>query len=142
VAPEKPATLAREAISELLREELGYKGPILTDDLEMKAIADHYGIEKAACGAIDAGADLLLICSRVDWLLRAHTALCERAAHDPAFRTRLGEAAERGLRLRRRCPPAPVLSESLLDEQLRSEACAALERELSERLSRAGSAPH
>lgn len=141
VAPDKPATLAREAISELLRNELGYNGPILTDDLEMKAIADHYGIENAACGAIDAGADLLLICSRVDWLMRAHTALCERATRDSAFKARLGEAAERGLRLRRRCPPAPVLSESLLHERLQSAACAALEQELTERLSRANSAP-
>ena len=47
----------------LLREELGYQGVILSDDLEMKAIAKTYAVPDAAVQAIAAGCDGLLICS-------------------------------------------------------------------------------
>ena len=57
-----PATLSPTILTDLLRAQLHFKGLILTDDLEMHAILDHYGIEDAAVRALRAGADLLLIC--------------------------------------------------------------------------------
>jgi beta-N-acetylhexosaminidase len=59
----RPATLSRRIVSGLLREELGYDGVILSDDLEMKAIADQYSVPSAAVLAVEAGCDGLLICS-------------------------------------------------------------------------------
>lgn len=58
----QPATLAPSVVSGLLREELGYDGAILSDDLEMKAIAATIPVPEAAIRAIAAGCDGLLIC--------------------------------------------------------------------------------
>jgi beta-N-acetylhexosaminidase len=55
-----PATLSAKTIDELLRSELGYDGVVVTDDLMMKAIADHYGMETAIRQAVLAGVDILL----------------------------------------------------------------------------------
>lgn len=59
---QRPATLSPTIISKLLRQELYYDGVVLTDDLEMHAIIDHYGIGDAAVLAIQAGCDMPLIC--------------------------------------------------------------------------------
>ena len=60
--PDWPATLSPAILTTLLRETLGFTGVVFTDDLEMKAIADHWPPELAAIQAIKAGADSLLIC--------------------------------------------------------------------------------
>ncbi len=60
---QRPATLSRRIVTGLLREELGFDGVILSDDLEMKAIADEYAVPAAAVLAIEAGCDGVLICS-------------------------------------------------------------------------------
>jgi beta-N-acetylhexosaminidase len=60
---EAPATLSPRIVQRLLREELGYDGVILSDDLEMKAISTRLPIQQAAVQAIRAGCDGLLICS-------------------------------------------------------------------------------
>jgi beta-N-acetylhexosaminidase len=59
----RPATLSRRIVSGLLREELGYEGVILSDDLEMKAVANEYPVPESAVLAIGAGCDGVLICS-------------------------------------------------------------------------------
>jgi beta-N-acetylhexosaminidase len=56
-----PATLSRATVEGLLRNALGYDGVVVTDDLRMGAIEQHYGIEAAGVLALRAGADLLLI---------------------------------------------------------------------------------
>ena len=61
VATLRPATLTREIITGKLRDELGYKGVIITDALIMKAICDHYSSEEAAVLALKAGNDILLM---------------------------------------------------------------------------------
>ncbi|MDH4185399.1 MAG: beta-N-acetylhexosaminidase [Nitrospira sp.] len=58
----RPATLSPAIITDFLRKELRYDGVVLTDDLEMHAIIDHYGIEDASVHALQAGCDILLIC--------------------------------------------------------------------------------
>jgi beta-N-acetylhexosaminidase len=60
---ERPASLSKTIITDLLRRELGYPGVILSDDLEMKAIAAGYKVPEAAVMAIEAGCDGVLICS-------------------------------------------------------------------------------
>jgi beta-N-acetylhexosaminidase len=59
----RPATLSKRIITDILRRELKYGGVILSDDLEMKAIAANYAVPEAAVLAIDAGCDGVLICS-------------------------------------------------------------------------------
>ena len=60
---EKPATLSPRIVQALLRDELRFPGVILSDDLEMKAIAKTYTVPEAAVEAIAAGCDGLLVCS-------------------------------------------------------------------------------
>lgn len=108
-----PATLSRRVITGLLREELGYDGVIVSDDLEMKAVFDRWGVAESAVRAIEAGCDLLLVCSRLDLVEEAAGALTDRARRDPAFASRLAEAAGRVDRLRAAFPSRPVSPDAL-----------------------------
>ena len=55
-----PATLSYEMLTKVLREKLQFDGVIITDDMQMKAISDHYGLEQSIKLAINAGADMLI----------------------------------------------------------------------------------
>ena len=56
-----PATLSPAIVGNLLRRQLGFTGVIITDDLQMKAIADHYGYREAVQRAVLAGVDLIVV---------------------------------------------------------------------------------
>mgnify|MGYP000153273981 CR=1 FL=1 len=58
--PHYPGTLSHNVITKLLREELGYEGVVISDDMNMKAISEHYGLERAIELSINAGVDILL----------------------------------------------------------------------------------
>jgi len=62
---EVPGTLSAKVITGLLRNALGFDGLILTDDLEMKAVADRFEIGDAAVRAVMAGCDTLLVCKNL-----------------------------------------------------------------------------
>ena len=93
--PDHPATLSEKIIEPVLRRQIGFLGVIVSDDLEMRAIADHYGVEDAAVRAIRAGCDQLLVCSKVEWVPRVHAALVAAVEDGTLPRARLFEAAER-----------------------------------------------
>jgi beta-N-acetylhexosaminidase len=57
--PERPATLSRAVQTGLLRDRLGFQGVLTSDDLEMRAIASHYGLEESVLLAVEAGIDVL-----------------------------------------------------------------------------------
>ena len=59
----RPATLSPRIVQAMLRDDLGFTGVILSDDLEMKAIAKSYTVPEAGVQAVAAGCDGLLICS-------------------------------------------------------------------------------
>jgi beta-N-acetylhexosaminidase len=63
IDPEVPATLSTKVLDGILRQELGFGGVVVSDDLEMSAIADHYGIAEATVRGAEAGVDLFLVCS-------------------------------------------------------------------------------
>ncbi|NTU96674.1 MAG: glycoside hydrolase family 3 [Chlorobiaceae bacterium] len=58
--PQYPATLSKFVLEGLLRKKLGFEGVIVSDDMQMKAIADRYGLEEAIRLAVEAGVDILL----------------------------------------------------------------------------------
>jgi beta-N-acetylhexosaminidase len=97
---EHPATLSERVIEPLLRKELGFDGVIVSDDLEMRAIADHYGIEDAAVRAVRAGCDQLIISERPSLMRSAHRALVDAVERGSLEKRRLFEAAERVRRLK------------------------------------------
>jgi beta-N-acetylhexosaminidase len=93
---EQPATLSPRIVQGMLREELGFQGAILTDDLDMKAIADRYTIEDTVVGAIRAGCDGLLICGGdYDKKVRALEGLIRAAEAEKTFARRLEDALTR-----------------------------------------------
>jgi len=59
--PWDPATLSRYTVNRILRVRFGYDGVVVSDDLLMGAIIQHYGLEEAAVKALGAGVDVLLI---------------------------------------------------------------------------------
>ncbi|MET8803434.1 glycoside hydrolase family 3 N-terminal domain-containing protein [Streptomyces sp. NPDC004546] len=59
--PDRPGTLSRRILTELLRDELGYRGLIVTDGMEMRAISGTYGLEHGVVLAIAAGADAICV---------------------------------------------------------------------------------
>jgi len=56
-----PATLSDHYIKEILREQLGFQGVVVSDDMQMGAISEHYGLKEAVVRAVNAGCDLLII---------------------------------------------------------------------------------
>src|SRR2546422_4049225 len=71
----EPASISPSIVSKLLRQELGYRHLVVTDDLEMGAIAKHYEIEDATVRAFNAGEDMLLICATPSTIRRGYHAL-------------------------------------------------------------------
>lgn len=123
-----PATLSQRVVTDLLRDELGFRGLVWSDDLEMKAIAGRYGLDEAACRAVEAGCDSLLVCSKLEYVELAHEGLIRRAERDPEFAARLQSAAARSLAVRRLHVPATLSGAELEASLLRASA------ELEERL--------
>ncbi|UQA59252.1 beta-N-acetylhexosaminidase [Polyangium aurulentum] len=113
IDPSVPATMSRAVCTDLLRGDLGFRGVLFSDDLEMAAVAARYPIETSAVASIEAGCDALLVCSDEDLQDRAHEALVRAAERDPRFRARVEEAVTRSLEARRRMPPRPVPAEKL-----------------------------
>jgi beta-N-acetylhexosaminidase len=70
-----PASLSHRIITKLLREELGFDGLIMTDDLDMGAILNGYGLEETIHLAIAAGNDLAMICHRIPEIENVHRIL-------------------------------------------------------------------
>jgi beta-N-acetylhexosaminidase len=117
-----PATLSPRVVTNLLRDELGFRGLVWTDDLEMKAIAGTYGLDEAACLAIEAGCDSLLVCSKLEYVELAYEGLVRRAERDAAFAARLQSAAARSLAVRRLHGPAARGGRELEAELARTSA--------------------
>ena len=92
-----PATLSRELLRGLLRDELGFRGLVITDALEMRAISSGIGMEEGAVRALAAGADALCLGHYIDDedLRRVHAAVLEAVRTGQLAEERVREAARR-----------------------------------------------
>jgi len=104
-----PATLSRQIVSELLKRRIGYKGLVLSDDLEMGGVLEGRTVGEAAVAAIDAGCDMLLVCRRADYVHAAFEALVRRAEQDATFRAALDVAAQKVIRARQQLLQRPSI---------------------------------
>ena len=89
-----PATLSKQVLTGLLRENLGYQGLIVTDGMEMSAIAKNYGVSQAAILAINAGADILCYTSVTD-PMKAIPDVLQAIAEGEISMDRINDAVER-----------------------------------------------
>lgn len=99
---ERPASVSRYWIDEVLRKRIGYRGIVLSDDLEMGGILKFMPIGEAAIEAIRAGSDLVEICHRAEAILEAFEALIAEAERSAAFRALLLKRAQEAQRKRTR----------------------------------------
>jgi beta-N-acetylhexosaminidase len=94
------ASQSRYVLQRLLRERLGFRGVVVTDSLEARAVADRSGPAPAAVRSVRAGADLILTTGAGSHL-RVLRAIIAEARRSPAFRRRVAESAARVLELKR-----------------------------------------
>lgn len=92
---ELPATMSSQVLTELLREQLNYDGLIVTDCLEMDAIAKKYGTKQAARQVITAGGDLLLVSHHSDVQQRTIESITEEVSTGNVTKTRIEESLSR-----------------------------------------------
>lgn len=134
-----PASLSKYWISEVLRKKIGYRGLIVSDDLEMGGVLAAAPIEEAASLFIAAGGDLCLICRQQALIEQAYETMLRKAGQEALFRRRVLESAQRvaafkrkSKELRRR--PSPPSSEKVsrmstqlweFSEQVRLQALSA-----------------
>jgi beta-N-acetylhexosaminidase len=119
----EPASASRFWIAETLRKRIGYKGIILSDDLEMGGILKFLPVEEAAVAAIRSGSDLLEICHSPELILRTYEALISEGERSAAFRKLLLATARESARKRARVYArgvAPALSAQKLEALRRS----------------------
>jgi beta-N-acetylhexosaminidase len=92
---ELPATMSRRVLNDILRGELGFRGVCVSDDLEMKAISEHMGVEEATVEGARAGVDVFLVCENPDVQRRCLEALVRAVEAGHVSRQRLAEAHQR-----------------------------------------------
>lgn len=105
----EPASISPRIVSNLLRQELGYKHLVVTDDLEMGAIAKHCEIEDAAVRAFHAGEDMLLICATPETIRRGYRALLEAARKGQISEKRIHTSLKRIGATKALVKPSPPL---------------------------------
>ena len=72
--------MSKTILGGILRKQLGFNGLVVSDDMQMKAIADHYGFDDAIVRAVDAGVDLLWICHTTELQNRAIDVIAKAVA--------------------------------------------------------------
>ncbi len=106
-----PATISPQAMK-LLRKDVEFQGACISDDLEMRAIADTYGVVDGAELAIAAGVDGVLVCHTLKLQHHAVESIARGASSGPLARERLAEAAARMEKLLKFARPAAAIDPS------------------------------
>ncbi|MDR3741316.1 MAG: beta-N-acetylhexosaminidase [Terracidiphilus sp.] len=118
-----PASASRYWISTVLRKRIGYRGIVLSDDLEMGGILRFMPLDQAAISAFRAGSDLVEICRSPDLILRTYEALLAEAERSTSFRklvlARSREVARKRTRLYAAPPARPLTTKQLDSLRLR-----------------------
>jgi beta-N-acetylhexosaminidase len=101
-----PATLSRAIITGLLREKFAFNGVVISDDMQMRAIADHYGFETAIQKALEAGVDILVFGNNLDYdekIAPLAVAVIRELVHSGTLsETRIDQSYNRIMRLKNR----------------------------------------
>jgi beta-N-acetylhexosaminidase len=95
---EKPASISPVIIQDLLREQLGYTGLVVTDDLEMGAVSKYFTYEDLGYEAVEAGVDLLLVCHTYEYQDQVFNGVLKAVQSGELSESRIDESVERILR--------------------------------------------
>lgn len=92
---EYPASLSSKIMTDLLRNELGYKGIIITDDMEMGAVANHNDFRSIGVNAVKAGADIVLVCHEYEHQQEVYLGLLDAVNNGEISQQRIDESVKR-----------------------------------------------
>jgi beta-N-acetylhexosaminidase len=112
-----PASLSTKWITGILRNKIGYRGLIVSDDLDMGGVLNSVSVEEAAVETLRAGSDLFLVCQKEEHVWRAYEAVFKRAERERSFArlvalkaTRVANFKAKSTVVRARLAPHPTQS--------------------------------
>ena len=97
---EYPASLSSKIMTDLLRNKLGYKGIIITDDMEMGAVANHNDFRSIGVKAIKAGADIVLVCHEYQHQQEVYLGLLDAVNSGEISQERIDESVKRIIKVK------------------------------------------
>lgn len=97
---EYPASLSSKIMTDLLRNELGYKGIIITDDMEMGAVANHNDFRSIGVNAVKAGADIVLVCHEYKHQQEVYLGLLDAVNSGEISQERIDESVKRIIKVK------------------------------------------
>lgn len=95
IDPDHPASLSKAIITDWLRKDMGYNGVVVTDDMDMGALAKHYTFVDMAVQSILAGSDILLVCHEYEHMQEAYNGLMKAVKDGRISKERLDESVKR-----------------------------------------------
>ena len=95
IDPDHPASLSKTIITDWLRKDMGYNGVVVTDDMDMGALAKHYTFVDMAVQSILAGSDILLVCHEYEHMQEAYNGLMKAVKDGRISKERLDESVKR-----------------------------------------------
>ncbi|WP_242985932.1 beta-N-acetylhexosaminidase [Oceanobacillus zhaokaii] len=98
--PDYPSSMSKEVVTGLLREQLHYHGVIITDDMTMEGITDHYEIGSASVEAVKAGNDIIMIAHEYQNIVSAFNAIKEAVENGEISEERIDESVRRIIELK------------------------------------------
>ena len=90
-----PSSLSKAIITDWLRKDMGYNGVVVTDDMDMGALAKHYTFSDMAVQSILAGSDILLVCHEYEHMQEAYNGLMKAVKDGRISKERLDESVKR-----------------------------------------------
>lgn len=95
IDPDHPSSLSKAIITDWLRKDMGYNGVVVTDDMDMGALAKHYTFVDMAVQSILAGSDILLVCHEYEHMQEAYNGLMKAVKDGRISKERLDESVKR-----------------------------------------------
>ena len=95
IDPDYPSSLSKAIITDWLRKDMGYNGVVVTDDMDMGALAKHYTFGDMAVQSILAGSDILLVCHEYEHMQEAYNGLMKAVKDGRISKERLDESVKR-----------------------------------------------
>ena len=93
-----PASMSEVVMTNLLRNQLGYNGIVITDDVDMGAIAKHYSFADVGVQAVQAGADIVLVCHDYDHEIEVYNGILSAVRDGSISKDRIDSSVKRIVR--------------------------------------------
>lgn len=111
--PQFPATFSKIILQKVLRQRLGFKGVIISDDLEMKAVEKHWPVETIPALGVNAGVDIFLICHSQEKIRNLHNRLTEEVEQGAIPHQSIEHSVTRIMKLKDTIKPIPEKNSNL-----------------------------